>query len=172
MSKDMEDLVETSLNIGVIRTQNMTNDTSSRTVMHASADPVASDAPKAVVLQFAVRSSVASAKRHLIDELCAISKLAGAETEVSGDYPGWKYEPESPLRDHMIAIYREMYGKEPIVKAIHAGLECGFFVSGMPGLDCVSIGPDMSDVHTTSESLSISSVGRTWDYLCSVLETM
>ena len=172
MSHDMEDLVETSLNIGVIHTLNMTKDTLSATHTDISEDPLFINATKAVVLQFAVRSSVASAKRHLIDKLCAIAKLAGAKTEVSGDYPGWKYEPDSPLRDHMTAVYRKMFGKEPVVKAIHAGLECGFFVSGMPGLDCVSIGPDMSDVHTTSESLSISSVGRTWDYLCSVLETM
>lgn len=172
MSHDMEDLVETSLNIGVIHTLNMTDDISDSKFAESSADPSQMKAAKETVLQFAVRSSVASAKRHLIDKLCAIAELAGAQTEVSGDYPGWKYEPDSPLRDHMTAVYREMYGKEPVVKAIHAGLECGFFVSGMPGLDCVSIGPDMSDVHTTSESLSISSVGRMWEYLCRVLETM
>lgn len=149
MSADVPGLVETSLNLGVM---NLNKDT--------------------LCLQFAVRSSVASAKQSLTDKLSAVSSLAGADVEISGDYPGWKYAVESPLRDIMSTTYNRMYGHDPVVEAIHAGLECGFFADKIPGLDCVSIGPDMSDVHTTSESLSISSVARTWDYLCEVLKSL
>ena len=65
-----------------------------------------------------------------------------------------------------------MYGKEAVTEAIHAGLECGFFSKALPGLDCVSIGPDMKDIHTTSERLSISSTARLWDYLCRVINEL
>lgn len=149
MSADVTGLVETSLNLGVMKLEK-----------------------SKLCMQFAVRSSVASAKQALIDKLCAIGELGGADIEISGDYPGWKYSKESPLRDIMSTTYADMYGNEPVVEAIHAGLECGFFADKIPGLDCVSIGPDMSDVHTTSESLSISSTARTWDYLCKVLEAL
>ena len=149
MSADIEGLVETSLNLGVVQTVD-----------------------DHVTLQFSVRSSVESAKRSLIDRLTALASLSGASTEVNGSYPGWQYRPDSPLRDHMVRIYREMRDREPVIKAIHAGLECGFFVSAIEGLDCVSIGPEMHDVHTVNEHLSISSTARTWEYLLRVLATM
>ena len=149
MSSDVPGLVETSLNLGVLGLDK-----------------------NALCVQFAVRSSVASAKQALIDKLNAIASLAGADIEIGGDYPGWKYAKESPLREVMSTTYARMYGHEPVVEAIHAGLECGFFADKIPGLDCVSIGPDMSDVHTTSESLSIASTARTWDYLCEVLKDL
>lgn len=69
----------------------------------------------------------------------------------------------------MVSLYQQMYGETPMVEAIHAGLECGIFISKLPGLDCVSIGPDMSDIHTTRETLSISSVERVWSYLLRLL---
>ena len=90
--------------------------------------------------------------------------------EVSGDYPGWKYRKDSPLRDKMTAVYKEMYGKEPVVEAIHAGLECGILGNKIPDLDCVSIGPDMKAIHTTEETLSISSTRRVWEFLVRLLE--
>ena len=70
----------------------------------------------------------------------------------------------------MTEVFREMYGKEPEVKVIHAGLECGLFYEKIPGLDCVSLGPDMQNIHTTEEKLSISSVERVWKYLLEVLK--
>ena len=70
----------------------------------------------------------------------------------------------------MLRIFKEKYGKEPVVEAIHAGLECGFFLDKIPQLDCVSMGPDMKDIHTTEEKMSISSVKRVWEYLVEVLK--
>ena len=102
----------------------------------------------------------------------SLANLAGAGTEVTGDYPGWTYRKESPLRDKMVEVYREMYHKEPVVEAIHAGVECGLLAHKIPGLDCVSIGPDMKDIHTAKEKLSIPSVERMWEYLLKVLEAL
>ena len=90
---------------------------------------------------------------------------------MTGDYPGWKYRVHSPLREKMVKLYAEMYGTEPRVEAIHAGLECGLLGSKISDLDCVSMGPDMKDIHTTEETLSISSTKRVWEYLVRVLET-
>ncbi|MGN0423869.1 MAG: aminoacyl-histidine dipeptidase [Acetatifactor sp.] len=146
MSADMPGLVETSLNLGILRT----------------------DAEE-FVAEFSVRSSVESAKKALIQRLRAMTGLIGGQTAVSGDYPGWKYRKDSPLRDKMIAVFQQMYGRDPQVEAIHAGLECGILGSKIRDLDCVSIGPDMKNIHTTEETLSISSTKRVWEYLCALL---
>ena len=89
---------------------------------------------------------------------------------MTGDYPGWKYRADSPLREKMVALYEKMYGEKPKVEAIHAGLECGLLGSKISDLDCVSFGPQMSDIHTTEESLSISSTKRVLEYLVRLLE--
>ena len=88
---------------------------------------------------------------------------------MNGDYPGWKYRKDSALRNCLEKVYKDMYGKDAVTEAIHAGLECGFFSKALPGLDCVSIGPDMQDIHTTSERLSISSTARVYEYLLRIL---
>ena len=142
----MPGLVETSLNLGILRT----------------------DAEE-LVAEFSVRSSVESAKKALIQRLCAMTGLIGGQAAVSGDYPGWKYRKDSPLRDKMITVFQQMYGRDPQVEAIHAGLECGILGSKIRDLDCVSIGPDMKNIHTTEETLSISSTKRVWEYLCTLL---
>lgn len=90
--------------------------------------------------------------------------------EVSGEYPGWAYKEESQLRDTMIRVYEQMYGKKPEVQAIHAGLECGLFADKIPGLDCISYGPDMMNIHSIQEKLCISSVERVWDYLVEIIK--
>jgi dipeptidase D len=146
MSADMPGLVETSLNLGILSME----------------DGV-------LTAEFSVRSSVESAKEALIHRLFAITELAGGVSVVTGEYPGWKYRADSPLRDKMIRVYREMYGQEPRVEAIHAGLECGLLGSKIADLDCVSIGPDMQDIHTTEETLSIASTRRVWEYLVKLL---
>ncbi len=146
MSADMPGLVETSLNLGVMELKK-----------------------EGLEAVFAVRSSVESAKHALIDKMKAVTALAGGKAEVTGDYPGWKYRVNSPLRDKMIALYEEMYGKKPEIEAIHAGLECGLIADKIEDLDCVSFGPQMSDIHTTEETLSISSAARVWDYLVTLL---
>ena len=94
------------------------------------------------------------------------------EYTVEGDYPAWEYKKDSKLREIMVDSYKELFGEEPCVKAIHAGLECGLFYDKIPGLDCVSYGPTMKDIHTTEEKLSISSTARMWDYLVKVLENI
>ena len=121
-------------------------------------------------MTFSVRSSVASRKRELIDRLRTLASLTGASFEFGGEYPAWEYREISPLRERMVRIYREMYGAEPKVLAIHAGLECGLLAEKLPGLDCVSIGPDMLDIHTPGERLSIPSVARTWEFVKEVLK--
>ncbi|MBQ8358332.1 MAG: M20/M25/M40 family metallo-hydrolase, partial [Oscillospiraceae bacterium] len=95
----------------------------------------------------------------------------GSETEM-GDYPAWEYKKDSHLRDTMVRLFAEMYGKKPEVVAIHAGLECGMLSEKLPGLDCVSIGPNMHDIHTSREKLEIESTRRTWEFLLQVLKAL
>ena len=147
MSGDVEGLVETSLNMGQL---SMKKDQ--------------------INLGFSVRSSIESAKYMLEEKLYALTESFGGTCKSAGDYPGWAYRVDSPLRDSMEKIYLRMFGKEPKIEAIHAGLECGFFLGKIPELDCVSIGPDMKDIHTTEETMSISSVKRTWEFILKVLE--
>lgn len=147
MSAQIQGLVETSLNLGILRIDQ-----------------------KGVSVEFSVRSCMDSAKNVLISRVEAQTKLAGGTCTISGDYPGWKYRINSPLRDKMIALYEKMYGKKPKIEAIHAGLECGLLGSKIADLDCVSIGPNMKDIHTTEERLSISSTRRVWEFLVKLLE--
>ena len=149
ISAAMEGLVETSLNIGILRFK----------------------AGKLKV-GISVRSCYESAKKALIERLQSIAELSGLTVEVTGDYPGWAYRKDSPLRDRMVLLYEEMYGEKPEIEAIHAGLECGIFADKISGLDCVSIGPDMKNIHTTEEELSISSTERVYLFLVKLLEGM
>ena len=147
MSKDVEGLVETSLNLGILVLE--------EEGMH---------------LQYAVRSSVDQEKENLCRQMSDIAGKSGATVSVKNSYPGWAFRKESPLREKMVQIYEVMYGKPPVLQAIHAGLECGILAGKLPGLDCVSIGPDLFDVHTAQESMSIASVKRVWEYLLAVLK--
>lgn len=148
MSASVPGLVETSLNLGVVVTKDNT-----------------------VTLEFAVRSSVDSSKDSLLKKLEYITAAFGAKSEISSSYPGWPFNPDSKLREHMIEVFKKMYGREPKIEALHAGVECGLFSKKLEGLDCISIGPDMEGVHTTSEKLSVESAARTFEYLCEVLRT-
>ena len=147
MSADVKGLVETSLNMGLLSLK--------EDGLHAG---------------FSVRSSLESAKYALEEKLYVLTESLGGSCKTTGDYPGWAYRVDSPLRELMLRIFKEKYGKEPVVEAIHAGLECGFFLDKIPQLDCVSMGPDMKDIHTTEEKMSISSVKRVWEYLVEVLK--
>ena len=102
---------------------------------------------------------------------CLTAELGG-ETSTRGEYPGWAYLPDSPLRDLMVEVFTDQYGHEPKVEAIHAGLECGLFSAKLPGLDCVSFGPDLKEIHTFREKMSISSVQRVWKMLVELLRRM
>ena len=148
-SHEIKGLVQTSLNLGVLRT-----------------------GEGSVSATFCVRSSVESQKQMLRDRLECLTEILGGRVEVSGDYPAWEYRAESPLRELMTEVYREQYGKEPTIEAIHAGLECGLFAGKLPGLDCVSIGPDLTEIHTTRERMHISSVRRVWEMTVEVLRRM
>lgn len=146
MSSDISGLVETSLNLGIVR---------------CSED--------SVTLTFSIRSSKSAEKASLVTRVTKIAQKYGADCSTHGDYPAWEYRRESHLRDVMCGVYRDMYGRDAEVVTIHAGLECGIFTDKISGLDCVSIGPDNHDIHTTEERLSISSTVRVWEYLKEVL---
>ena len=121
---------------------------------------------------FSVRSSVNSEKLELLDQLKKLCQFHGGTYSEMGDYPAWEYKKESKLRDTMVKVYADMFGKEPQVLAIHAGLECGILGEKIPGLDCVSVGPQMHDIHTSREKLEIGSTERTWKYLLEVLKAL
>ncbi len=148
-SKDIAGLVQTSLNLGVAKLEK-----------------------EELRLTFAVRSSVNQEKRELLDQLAKLAEFNEAEYSEMGDYPAWEYKKDSDLRDTMVRVYRDMFAKEPEVVAIHAGLECGILSDKLPGLDCVSIGPEMHDIHTSRERLGIASTQRTWNFLLEVLKNL
>jgi len=148
-SRDIEGLVQTSLNLGV-----------------AELDQTG------LRLTFAVRSSVNREKRELLARLAALAETYGGSYSCMGDYPAWEYKPDSHLRDTMVRVYADMFGAQPEVVAIHAGLECGLLSEKLPGLDCVSIGPNMHDIHTSRETLEIASTQRTWEFLKEVLKAL
>ena len=148
MSEDMPGLVQTSLNLGVAKLADRFSAT------------------------FSVRSSVNSEKQELLDQLKKLCEFHGGTYSEMGDYPAWEYKKESQLRDTMVKTYTELNGKEPQVLAIHAGLECGLLGEKLPGLDCVSMGPQMFDIHTSRERLDIASTERTWKFLLEVLKNL
>ena len=119
-----------------------------------------------------VRSSVNSRKAELSEKVRFLVEYLGGEYVVHGEYPAWPYRHDSKLRTRMVEIYKEMFNGTPRVEAIHAGLECGILLEKCPRLDAVSFGPDIMDIHTTKERLSISSVARTWKYLVAIIERL
>jgi len=96
----------------------------------------------------------------------------GGSFEHSASYPAWEYAENSKLRETMTAVFERLYDRTPKIETIHAGLECGLFYEKIPGLDCVSFGPTMKDIHTTEETLSISSTERMWKLLVRTLENI
>ena len=147
MSKDIEGLVQTSLNLGVLNIVD--------SCLH---------------MTFSVRSSVNAEKYGLLDKLEKLANEFGGAFSSHAHYPAWEYRKDSPLRDIMTNVYEKMYGSTPVVAAIHAGLECGMFCDKISGLDAVSFGPDIYDIHTSRERMSVSSVARAYDYLLEVLK--
>ncbi len=148
MSQDMPGLVQTSLNLGIAKLGERFSAT------------------------FSVRSSVNAEKVELLEQLKKLAQFHEGGYSEMGDYPAWEYKKESSLRDTMVKVYTEMFGSEPQVLAIHAGLECGLLGEKIPGLDCVSIGPQMHDIHTSREKLEIASTERTWKFLLEVLKNL
>ena len=147
-SQDIEGLVQTSLNLGIAKLGERFSAT------------------------FSVRSSVNSEKVELLEQLKKLCQFYEGSYSEMGDYPAWEYKKDSALRDTMVKVYTDMFGKAPQVLAIHAGLECGLLGEKIPGLDCVSIGPQMHDIHTSREKLDIASTERTWKFLLEVLKNL
>ena len=148
MSQQIPGLVQTSLNLGI------------------------SQLTEELKLTFSVRSSVNQEKQALLTQLRGIADQFGGNYSQTGEYPAWEYKEDSLLRDTMVKVYADMYGKQAEVVAIHAGLECGLLGEKLPGLDAVSIGPEMHDIHTSRERLGIASVGRTWDFVQEILKAL
>ena len=149
MSMDIPGLVQTSCNLGIFKVNG-----------------------SGLVGSGSVRSSIASRKQLLLRRIGLLAEGLDGTLCVSGEYPAWEYRRESHLRDVMCKVYKDQYGQDMKVEAIHAGLECGLFCGKIPGLDAVSFGPNLYDIHTTSERMSISSVQRVYAYLCAVLQAL
>ena len=146
-SMDIDDLVETSLNAGIM--------TLSEEMFSVS---------------FSVRSSVTSRKYEVTERLAFLTEFLGGEINISGDYPAWEYRAESSMRELMADTYRDLFQEEPKLQAIHAGLECGIFSGKIENLDCISFGPNNFDIHTPKERLSISSTEKIWKLLVEFLK--
>ncbi|MCT4566475.1 MAG: aminoacyl-histidine dipeptidase [Maledivibacter sp.] len=149
MSADIKGLVESSNNVGVLLTEE-----------------------KDVVFSSAIRSSVNTLKREISNRIQFICDLTNAHMKLVAGYPEWEYKVDSPIRDLMKEVYEDMYGKELKVDAIHAGLECGFLKEKVGDIDMISIGPNIYDVHTPNEHISISSTKRVFEFLCEVLKRL
>jgi dipeptidase D len=149
MSADISWLVETSTNLAVITTTK-----------------------KAIVIQTSQRSSVASEIGEIADSVRNVFELAGASVSGSDGYPGWKPNLDSPILKNAIATYKAMFGKEPEVKAVHAGLECGIIGEKYPGMDMVSFGPTLEGVHSPDEKIHIGTVDKYWRFLLGILRNV
>lgn len=149
MSFAIDGLVQTSLNMGILKTTE-----------------------KEVAAAFSIRSSVETEKKDLIAKISCLMESLGGSISSVGEYPAWEYRQDSPLREKMIEVFCGQYGRQPIVQALHAGVECGLFAGKLPGLDCVSYGPDMKDIHTPKESMDVASVQRTWEYTLEILKRL
>ena len=148
-SVEIEGLVESSTNLGVVITEGDT-----------------------VIYDSAIRSSVASLKDEIVLRSKTIAELFGAVFETTASYPEWQYDNESAVRGVCQEVYKRMYGKDAKIVAIHAGVECGLFNEKLGKLDMISFGPNLYDVHTPEEHMSISSVKNTYEYLLEILKEL
>ena len=146
MSAEIENLVETSLNLGILKTTENT-----------------------VTMQYALRSNKKTALDYLENRMNVFAKAFDCECSIFGRYEPWEYNENSRLRDLYVSCYENKFLKKPVIEAIHAGLECAVFSGKIEGVDCISIGPDMFDVHTVKERLNTESVKNVFEVLCEVL---
>ncbi|MBP5504909.1 MAG: aminoacyl-histidine dipeptidase [Bacteroidales bacterium] len=149
MSADVPGLVETSTNLAIVRSNGHSID-----------------------IDCLLRSSVDTAKYDLAESMRAVMELAGAKVEYSGGYSGWAPDMKSPMLATMKKVYKDMYGNEPKVMAIHAGLECGIIGATYKGLDMVSIGPTICSPHSPDERVNVASITKFWDFVVKVLENV
>ena len=149
MSMDIEGLVESSTNLGVVHTTE-----------------------NSVTFECAIRSSVKTLKDDITNKMNLLATNLDGKLILDSDYPAWEYAKGSKLEKICVETYEKLTGKKPIIMAIHAGLECGLLLDKMPHAQAISLGPDMFEVHTPNEHLNISSTKRTWDYLVAILKGM
>lgn len=149
MSKTIDDLVESSQNLGVVKTED-----------------------EKVTLLISIRSSVDSVATLLGTSNLALAKLCHINAKVTNGYPGWEYAPNSPLRELAIKTYTEFTGQTPKIQAIHAGLECGFFAGILKDVDIISFGPNLHDVHSPAETMELDSAERVYQFLTLLLKRM
>ncbi len=148
MDQHLEGLVETSLNLGILRVSD-----------------------EELYAEYLVRSSLESRLDEMLQLFTFIAENSGASLTCADRYPAWQYVADSAFREKAVSLYEKHYGKKPVVETIHAGLECGLLSEKIPGLDAVSLGPDIEDIHTPQERMSVSSVQRTYDYIRSIIES-
>lgn len=146
-SMDIEGLTQTSLSMGIIR------------LGESSID-----------FCFFIRSSLESQKYYVAEKVRDIISSVGGTAVSNTGYPGWAYRKDSPLRDIAAQAYRELTGKEAAITATHGGLECGLLIDKLPGLDIISFGPDLRDIHSVRERMNIGSVGRMYELVCEILK--
>ena len=147
MDQHLKELVETSLSLGILRIEG-----------------------DALYAEYLLRSALATRMDELDDLMSCVVAEMGGTVERADRFPAWEFTPQSAFRDKMVALYREQYGSDPVVETVHAGLECGLLSEKIPHLDAVSIGPNMEDIHTPQERLSISSTQRVYAYVRSLIE--
>ena len=147
MNADFPGLVQTSLNLGV---------------MSVEAD--------GLHLTLSIRSCIASQKAMLCQRVRAVIETGGGTAEERSGYPGWQYQRESAMRQRLMEVYRDLNGKDAVIEATHGGLECGLFIEKLPGLDAVSLGPELRDIHSPRERLGVASTERVYRLVCEFLK--
>jgi len=146
MSQELEGLVESSLNLGILE-----------------------QLGDSIKITVSVRSSVDSIREEIARRIETLARLVDAKSARTGAYPGWQYQEDSTIRDLCVSAYKEVSGRDAQIQAIHAGLECGLLREKLPQTDMISFGPNLYNVHTPDEHLSIGSVANTWTFLMAVL---
>lgn len=147
MSPDIPHMVQTSLNFGNMALKD-----------------------NSLVMNFLVRSNASTGKQFAVQKLTSFINFLKGEYEILSDYPVWEYKTNSPIRNIMVETYKEIYGEEPIVTSLHAGLECGILSGKIYNADIISLGPNIYDVHTTKEKLDVLSTQRCYEYLIKAIE--
>ena len=151
MSKHIEGLVETSINIGFISTEIV-------------------DGNVKIRIKSLARSMANNPLNKLVEEVTDLTRKHDANIKIAASNPSWEYKEDSKIRELIAKSFKEITGNEPVIKAIHAGLECGVFTQNIKGADVVSIGPNIYGAHTPEERMDIKSVGETWEWLLKILE--
>ncbi|HUU01117.1 MAG TPA: aminoacyl-histidine dipeptidase [Myxococcota bacterium] len=149
MSNDIEGLVETSDNLATVKT-----------------------GASKIEIMSSQRSSNMNKLDFLTDQIACLTRLAGAEVEIGGGYPAWKPDMDSKLLAKCKEVFVGMFGKEPIVEIIHAGLECGIIGAKYDGMEMISIGPTIKNPHSPDEKIDVESIGKFWDFLAALLKSI